>query len=401
MNDNSEVVYKIGNCRIITEYVYRRRTIAQDEGGDAMRTLYDGFTFEALREGVTFRNGTFTTKFSSEVEYQEITGAVGTRYRWLGGEETTGVRTQRIDGDAYTAVTARYTGTGATLYGRGEAVAVSRSAGANTRGGTAYLGKDVLGSVRGVSNEWGQLEERYKYDAFGKPYNGDFSNGVNFGYTGKPYDTVTGLYNYGYRDYQPETARFTTVDPVRDGTNWFAYVNNDPVNYTDPLGLQCVSASDKNAANKPAIARGIGLIAGGLLLGAATIFETVVTVGLGVWNDPVTLSAAAALVATGVAQIGAALTLEVINSSQSTPTATEARGKSEKAQPASEKKAIDMRKQIERDLGQDAGREFHDMKQGPDRTEEQLKEDAESVYSDYGKPELLPGMDDSIKIKDI
>jgi RHS repeat-associated protein len=151
----------------------------------------------------------------------------------------------RVIYDAYTAVTARYAGTGATLYGKGEAVAVIRSAGANTRGGTAYLGKDVLGSVMTATNEYGALEERYEYDAFGKPYKGDFSNGVNLGYTGKPYDTVTGLYNYGYRDYQPETARFTTVDPVRDGANWFAYVNNDPVNYTDPLGLQCVSASDK------------------------------------------------------------------------------------------------------------------------------------------------------------
>ncbi|MDR1443264.1 MAG: hypothetical protein LBI94_00110, partial [Treponema sp.] len=42
---------------------------------------------------------------------------------------------------------------------------------------------------------------------------------MNLGYTGKPYDTVTGLYNYGYRDYKPETARFTTIDPIRDGSN--------------------------------------------------------------------------------------------------------------------------------------------------------------------------------------
>jgi RHS repeat-associated protein len=60
---------------------------------------------------------------------------------------------------------------------------------------------------------------------------------MNLGYTGKPYDVVTGLYNYGYRDYKPEAARFTTVDPVRDGSNWFAYVNNDPVNWVDPWGL--------------------------------------------------------------------------------------------------------------------------------------------------------------------
>jgi RHS repeat-associated protein len=60
---------------------------------------------------------------------------------------------------------------------------------------------------------------------------------MNLGYTGKPYDPATGLYNYGFRDYQPVAARFTTTDPVRDGNNWFAYVNNDPVNWVDGDGL--------------------------------------------------------------------------------------------------------------------------------------------------------------------
>jgi hypothetical protein len=45
------------------------------------------------------------------------------------------------------------------------------------------------------------------------------------------------MYDYGYRDYAPAVARFTTEDPVRDGANWFAYVNNDPVNWVDPWGL--------------------------------------------------------------------------------------------------------------------------------------------------------------------
>jgi RHS repeat-associated protein len=103
-----------------------------------------------------------------------------------------------------------------------------------------YLGKDILGSVRSASNEYGTLEGRYEYDAFGKPYKGEFGDGMNLGYTGKPYDAVTGLYNYGYRDYKPEAARFTTVDPIRDGSNWFAYVNNDPVNWVDLWGLEPV-----------------------------------------------------------------------------------------------------------------------------------------------------------------
>ena len=31
--------------------------------------------------------------------------------------------------------------------------------------------------------------------------------------------------------------RFTTVDPIRDGSNWYAYVNGDPINRIDLWGL--------------------------------------------------------------------------------------------------------------------------------------------------------------------
>ena len=45
------------------------------------------------------------------------------------------------------------------------------------------------------------------------------------------------MYDYGFRDYSPVSARFTTIDPIRDGNNWFAYVVNDPVNYVDLVGI--------------------------------------------------------------------------------------------------------------------------------------------------------------------
>jgi hypothetical protein len=32
------------------------------------------------------------------------------------------------------------------------------------------------------------VEDRYEYDAFGQPYQGDLSSGMNLGYTGKLYD---------------------------------------------------------------------------------------------------------------------------------------------------------------------------------------------------------------------
>ncbi len=50
-------------------------------------------------------------------------------------------------------------------------------------------------------------------------------------------DTGVGLIYLRNRYYDPEIGRFLTVDPIMDGTNWYAYCNNDPVNFVDPLGL--------------------------------------------------------------------------------------------------------------------------------------------------------------------
>ena len=83
------------------------------------------------------------------------------------------------------------------------------------------------------------------YDIFGSPYqkSGSFlaDDSLDFGYLGKPYNADTELYDYGFRDYSPATARFTTVDPIRDGRNWYCYVVNAPVNYVDLWGLECQS----------------------------------------------------------------------------------------------------------------------------------------------------------------
>ena len=53
-------------------------------------------------------------------------------------------------------------------------------------------------------------------------------------------DPETGLVLMGHRYYDPATWRFLTRDPIgtAGGLNLYAYVGNDPVNFTDPLGLR-------------------------------------------------------------------------------------------------------------------------------------------------------------------
>jgi YD repeat-containing protein len=189
----SEVTSHVEKNRATSRYAYDalgRRTVSHDAGGSPMRMLYDAFSFEVIREGETFTDGSFTTRYSEGIQRQNNSGTEGSRYRWI-GEGTESVKTRSLYEDGYGAAPGRFTGIGVTLYGRGEAVAVNRSSSAGSRGGAAYLGKDILGSIRSTTNEYGSLEDRYEYDAFGKLYQGDLTSGMNLGYTGKPYDTAT------------------------------------------------------------------------------------------------------------------------------------------------------------------------------------------------------------------
>ncbi|BDC93210.1 N-acetylmuramoyl-L-alanine amidase [Treponema bryantii] len=95
-----------------------------------------------------------------------------------------------------------------------------------------------------TTDSLGRVSNRYNYDAYGTNYTGSFSGKNKIGYNSKHYDTGTGWYNYGYRDYDSKLGRFTTQDPIRDGMNWYAYCGGDPINYVDLWGL--FSESDKS-----------------------------------------------------------------------------------------------------------------------------------------------------------
>ena len=99
---------------------------------------------------------------------------------------------------------------------------------------------DGTGSVRALVDANGAVQDSYTYDAYGVPGTGNSTNAQPFRYGGDwGYRTSrsTGLLQLGQRWYWPDLGRFTQQDPIGDGVNWYAYVDNNPVAGIDPYGL--------------------------------------------------------------------------------------------------------------------------------------------------------------------
>ena len=99
---------------------------------------------------------------------------------------------------------------------------------------------DVLGSIVALTNSSGAVTTQYNYSPFGvtEVIGTDISQPFRF--TGREWDAETGMYYYRARYYAPELKRFISEDPIRfesGDENWYRYVGNDPVNFTDSLGL--------------------------------------------------------------------------------------------------------------------------------------------------------------------
>ena len=365
----SDIINYRDNTHVITDYRYDsfgRRIHTAERTKTGMRTIYDGLTFEVVKEAETFL-GTrgITSSATGEANLNNYTPQVpqngwpnntapsygsdhtkGTRYYYIpdnaqgaqtlnnGGntqsapsygsdhtkgtryyyipdnpqgaqvqqsgsasnttppypsDHTKGTRYYYIPDNAQGAQTmhsampaCRTKGVRTYLYLNGERVAINSLY--NTNHGQYYYGSDFLGSVKFVTGGDGQELKRIEYDIFGGIYKGASPYGLETGYTGKPYDSITGLSDYGFRDYSPAHARFITEDPIRDGENWFSYVGNNPVNWVDPDGLiptAIIGGAISGAVTGAMIGSGAGLLAvtGTSFIGGAlgSVTETLIT----------------------------------------------------------------------------------------------------------------------------
>ena len=78
-------------------------------------------------------------------------------------------------------------------------------------------------------------------------------------FTGKERD-ATGLYYFGARYYDPEVARWTTVDPLRVGNNWYEYCYSNPLRFIDQTGKWPGETMHNKETVKIAYAMGFNLV---------------------------------------------------------------------------------------------------------------------------------------------
>ena len=212
-------------------------------GQPTITPTYDG-------NGNLTADGTYTLGYDLENRLVSASGAGNTAayaYDAQGRRKTrtvNGTTTVSVT-DADNREVLEYDGaTGAVLrwyaYGLGpNAVLNQMNVPADTR---AILLPDLLGSIIGSFDSTSGTLTRFGY----QPYGRSAAAATPFGFTGQRFDQESGLYYYRARHYSTAWGRFLQPDPTGygSGANLYGYVNNNPLNATDPTGLWIETAWD-------------------------------------------------------------------------------------------------------------------------------------------------------------
>ncbi len=191
--------------------------------------IFGSFSYDSRNRLLT--GGGLTYRYDAEGLRTSITGNAGA------GAETTSLvidptgAMSKVLSRIKNGVTTRY------VYGAGLQYEVSGS------GVATYYHYDQAGNTAALTNAAGTMTDRMAYSPYGTPTYRTGTTHTPFlfgGFFGVMTDG-NGLLHMRARYYNPLTQRFMNVDPARDGWNWYAYANGNPVNWADPSGFGAIS----------------------------------------------------------------------------------------------------------------------------------------------------------------
>jgi len=100
---------------------------------------------------------------------------------------------------------------------------------------------DGNGNITYMVNSSQSSVAAYKYDPFGNliSSSGSLAGANVYRFSSKEQHANSGMYYYGYRFYDPNLQRWINRDPIEEagGINLYAFVQHDPLNFTDSFGL--------------------------------------------------------------------------------------------------------------------------------------------------------------------
>ena len=261
-----------------------------------------GYTYDASGNLTKDNGGTFT--YNAAGQMVSHTRATGTyTYTYAGGSQSELIKQKTTKGDYEYGygrtnqfglpVVEQVTLNGETAHLENDPV-TGQPLMLRTSGGTQtmYI-YDGIGNPEALVTNLDTTAFAYDYDPYGVPTLTEDSGGqgepINpYQFKGGIHDRSTNWVKFGHRWYSVGTGRFTQRDtldaPLDPGNaNRYTFAGNDPINYSDPLGLyswaQAGSDCLQGAVMDAGIGLGLGLIAGPAGLAGSLAGGCLTTVG--------------------------------------------------------------------------------------------------------------------------
>ena len=272
-NNETTVVFVYDNCgNIVSKHTYGF-TLKDRELLDELSSTAVNYSYDSASDRLLAYNG-------EAFEYDEIGNP--TTYRGKSATWAYGRQLQSFDGNTYT-----YDARGRRLtkqHGTEEPIRFTYDSngkliqqsdglefiydhagvmGVTYNGSTFFYRKNAQNDVISLLDNQGRVVVKYTYDAWGnntvtvlEASATAIANLNPFRYRSYYYDTETNLYFLKTRYYDPELARFMTIDGITylnpdavNGLNLYAYCLNNPVIYEDPNGEMLIKAIVASVVN--------------------------------------------------------------------------------------------------------------------------------------------------------